>query len=342
MEESQRRKYRRHVARDTSAELSLLQNLRNQEPILKTIRTVLLHSEEAPRLLESEIATPSNANEINSDQINCFQSNWDKYSSEPNSSGNTANDSDESESDGNDHSESEDHDSDEETISFMVQLAKLCVDHQLTHTCVNAILKLVKKHQCFHEFPKDARTLLKTPRQSGTEMMEPGEYIHFGITRHLNREFCKPDNDTHVVILQVSTDGIPITRSTNAQFWPIMGCAINLSRKPFVIGVYCGTNKPKNNQTFLQKTLDELKDLLLNSFMVNNNVRVEVFLHSFIADAPARAFITATKGHSGYFSCLKCKIEGEYYKNRVIFVTINCPVRTNEMFRLKTQEEHHI
>ncbi|CAG7829363.1 unnamed protein product [Allacma fusca] len=119
MEESQQRKYRRQVDRETSAELSLLKSLRNQEPILKTTRPVLLHSKETTRLPESEIATHSNANEINSDQSHCFQSNWGKYSPEPNSSDKTTSDSDESESDGNDHSESEDHDSDEERISFI-------------------------------------------------------------------------------------------------------------------------------------------------------------------------------------------------------------------------------
>ncbi|KAJ8978092.1 hypothetical protein NQ317_018958 [Molorchus minor] len=46
--------------------------------------------------------------------------------------------------------------------------------------------------------------------------------------------------------------------------------------------------------------------------------------------------------HSGYASCTKCKIEGDYICNRICFIEIDTNnLRTDQDFRLKVQEGHH-
>jgi len=61
-----------------------------------------------------------------------------------------------------------------------------------------------------------------------------------------------------------------------------------------------------------------------------------------VCDAPARAFLLNTKGHTGYFACTKCSIEGEYYQHRMTFEGSSNQTRTDESFRLQLNEEHHL
>lgn len=76
-----------------------------------------------------------------------------------------------------------------------------------------------------------------------------------------------------------------------------------------------------------------------NGVLYNGKI-CKVSIAGIVCDDPARAFITYTKSHSGYFSCHKCTQEGEYV-NSVIFLELKFTLRTNESFRTKEQEEHH-
>lgn len=68
---------------------------------------------------------------------------------------------------------------------------------------------------------------------------------------------------TYKLSLQFSIDGIPISKSTGQQFWPILGYAIELD-KVFEIGIYCGSEKPKSAQDFLKLFVTELRELCAN------------------------------------------------------------------------------
>lgn len=59
-----------------------------------------------------------------------------------------------------------------------------------------------------------------------------------------------------------------------------------------------------------------------------------------INDAPAKAYITCIKTHSGNFSCGKCIQEGDYVDKRIIFLELRTSLRTNEAFRRRIHEEH--
>lgn len=65
-------------------------------------------------------------------------------------------------------------------------------------------------------------------------------------------------------------------------------------------------------------------------------------LKMILCDAPAKAYILSIKGHSGYFSCNKCLLEGDYIEGRVCFPNLNFVERTDQDFLNKIQEEHHI
>lgn len=65
-------------------------------------------------------------------------------------------------------------------------------------------------------------------------------------------------------------------------------------------------------------------------------------IYLIIADAPAKSFILNTKGHTGYFSCSKCEIEGEYIKNRIRFPDMKNFLRTDYCFSNHSNEEYHL
>lgn len=96
-------------------------------------------------------------------------------------------------------------------------------------------------------------------------------------------------------------DGIPLFKSNKSQLWPILGLVKNFRSVPFVTSIFCGISKPKPLNVFLSNFINELNDLLKNRFNLNGN-HFKIKIHSFVCDAPARAYLKCTKTHSGYSS----------------------------------------
>ena len=57
---------------------------------------------------------------------------------------------------------------------------------------------------------------------------------------------------------------------------------------------------------------------------------------SLICDAPAKLFVTLSKGHAGYDSCMKCEIyekgprTGDYSTQKPYFPDVDCTERTDD------------
>lgn len=65
-------------------------------------------------------------------------------------------------------------------------------------------------------------------------------------------------------------------------------------------------------------------------------------IQCIICDAPAKSYIKCIKGHTGYYSCSKCCIQGEF-SSKMYFPNIdNLVLRTDAHFRSQQDEEHHI
>lgn len=97
---------------------------------------------------------------------------------------------------------------------------------------------------------------------------------------------------------------------------------------------------PQNIEEYLEKYVNELKDLFHNGYEYEGN-NYEVIIRNYILDAPAMAFIKCCKRHSGYAACQKCTVIGEYNNHRVTFVDLDQPLRTDESFRNREQLQHH-
>lgn len=57
----------------------------------------------------------------------------------------------------------------------------------------------------------------------------------------------------------------------------------------------------------------------------------------FICDAPARAMLQGIVSFSGYFGCAYCRQRGEYYKDRIIFPSITDELRTDEAYKVMSE-----
>ncbi|XP_031350255.1 uncharacterized protein LOC116178316 isoform X1 [Photinus pyralis] len=221
------------------------------------------------------------------------------------------------------------------------QLTEWALKHKISHLALTDLLHVLSMHH--PELPLDSRTLLATPTSTSICQLETGQYCYFGITRSLSKlvSFIKPFDDK--IELSFNVDGIPLFKSSKLQLWPILGLIknTNSSIRPFVISVFCGKNKPKPIDTFLNPFIEELSALLKHGFF-NDNKHFQVNVHCFVCDAPARAYLKGTKSHTGYSACDKCTVHGEYFKNKVIFDSLISQKRTDQSFRQQLDEDHHI
>lgn len=219
------------------------------------------------------------------------------------------------------------------------ELRKWAINNNVKLSSVNELLFLLKRHQCFKELPNSARTLLKTPRTNNIQQLFPGKYCHFPLSNTLNNIVSK-FNLTEIS-LQLNIDGLPISKSSSQQFWPILADIVELPTfGPFVLGLYYGEDKPASSNELLKISIQDL--INCSNITLLNGRTLKVKVHSIVCDAPARSFILNVKGHNGYFGCNKCIVEGEYFDHRVTFPDTDKTLRTNESFRQKTNDDYHL
>lgn len=201
--------------------------------------------------------------------------------------------------------------------SFAERLRQWSLKEHIPHTALTGLLGILRSHHCFSELPSSARALLSTPRVALVEQMEPGQYCHFGLKEGLHASLVLLPYVPDPIVLHINVDGLPLTKSTQDQFWPILCKVANVeASEPFPVGVYYGKSKASHANVFLRKFVHELKEVLKQGFTIANNV-VGVLVGAIICDAPAKSYILGTKAHNGYFSCTKCTTEGEFLQGRV-------------------------
>ncbi len=97
---------------------------------------------------------------------------------------------------------------------------------------MNKLLKILSQCGRFSkgDIPKNARTLLHTPRHVASMEKCGGHLVYFGLQHcimELASQILTAFDDTNVLLLDVNIDGLPIHHihhSNNLSFWPIL-CA---------------------------------------------------------------------------------------------------------------------
>ncbi|CAD6230372.1 GSCOCG00012171001-RA-CDS [Cotesia congregata] len=150
-------------------------------------------------------------------------------------------------------------------------------------------------------FPKNPRTLLKTPKKTIIRSVSPGEYFHYGLQQGLVEQLSNINisNLSTKIQINVHIDGLPISKSSKSQLYPILEGIFPRIATPFVIGIYHGLEKPDKCDKYLEDFINEYKILHTKGFQLNTKT-FYVTIKAVICDSPARAFVKQTKGHNGY------------------------------------------
>ncbi|XP_061519135.1 uncharacterized protein LOC133394125 [Anopheles gambiae] len=214
-----------------------------------------------------------------------------------------------------------------------------------THHSVEMMLEILREKTA-QKFPKDPRTLLKTPRTAtNITNIEGGQYWYNGLQKCIINNFSFRDDeiDVETISINISIDGLPLHKSSSTQFWPILANIHELPDFPVMtVAIFCGPKKPGNLDEFLGPLITELNSLMANGVFVKTR-KIGVKIRAIIADSPARAFIKGVAYFNAKNGCLKCKCVGEFNhdSNTVVFRGINAPLRTDKEFREASQTAHH-
>ncbi|XP_058826044.1 uncharacterized protein LOC131685986 isoform X1 [Topomyia yanbarensis] len=245
-----------------------------------------------------------------------------------------------------DLNESDDNDDTETRDTFVDianKLASWSVTHHISNFAMNDLIGWLKQNY-FPELPRKIETLKRAAYLHNYEIKKMGEgkYVHFGLKNmleiymHLNN--IQPNNSESFV-MYFGIDGVPITKSSRSEFWPIL-----LKLKGFQlilpVGVYHGYGKPRDVHQYLEMFVSDLHDVLQNGIPGKTGLST-VSIGTFVMDAQAKAFIMDIKAPTGTYGCPKCKVRGKKIGPRVVFLNLHAPLRTDEDFLEITDPHHH-
>ncbi|XP_065642187.1 uncharacterized protein LOC136073859 [Hydra vulgaris] len=139
---------------------------------------------------------------------------------------------------------------------------------------------------------------------------------------------CNIDSQNTELSVAVNVNGLPLFKSSNLQLWPILGLIENYI---FIIALFCRNGKPTCLDDFIYDFIKEFL-FLSNEGLYYDNKKINVKHKAFIYDAPSRCFLKCIQGHTGYYSCERCQIQGLYEDHRVVFIddNLSTPSSTEE------------
>jgi len=155
------------------------------------------------------------------------------------------------------------------------------VKYNICHNACNALLKILQEHTLCNFF-KDARSLLKTPRQTEILKICGGKFFCWSLSDIIANMLLK--YDTKHIDLLFNIDGLPLSKSSNASLWPIL-CSNTMHNDVYIVGTYFGDKKPENSNIFLQPLINDLINLINESYFHNNIIKINLF--GLIYNTPA-------------------------------------------------------
>lgn len=148
-------------------------------------------------------------------------------------------------------------------IPLVSKLSKWAIEENITLSALKNLLPILRDIPGCGNLPKDPRTVMKTPSSIVVSTLASGTYYYFGIEKTLNL-FCTNNKidiqENEDFLLAVNIDGLPLSKSSNSSFWPIL-CYVKsikaLKKQVFLIALYHGSEKPKPTDAFLQDFVNE-------------------------------------------------------------------------------------
>lgn len=99
-------------------------------------------------------------------------------------------------------------------------LKRWAIEYGITRRALSALLKILISAG-FLFLPSDSRTLLKTPRTLPVIDLCGGKYWHGGLRKNIERLFSGIKRNI-AINLSFNIDGLPLFKSSNITFWPIL------------------------------------------------------------------------------------------------------------------------
>ena len=232
---------------------------------------------------------------------------------------------------------------DSNNISIKEDIASwILTEKHVPKTAISTLLRILHKHH--KTLPLSVSTLLPPPRLRFNQM-QGGEYVHLPnwIPSLKNLISIEPSNKS--IHLLINIDGLPLFQnSPNFKVYPILISILGIKSRPICVGIYC-TNKNMNREMpppnlFLADFLNDLAYLNEQGIEVHGAKFVIEHFGTYICDAPARSSLKLIKSHSGYNSCERCDIKGEYHDGKVCFLGKGNR-RTDDSFKNQIDKMHH-
>lgn len=183
-------------------------------------------------------------------------------------------------------------------------------------------------------------------------------YRYFGIANGFALRMCqKIFKDTTIRVI-ANVDGLPLFRNSKQEFWPILVRVFHreLQCKPFLVALRVGDSKPASANDYLEDFVSEVEYLTINGLTISStNYNFELI--AIAADTPARAFLKACKGHTGFYACERCETRGisvlvdkksvkknpaNEQRQKRIYPEINAKRKTAQSFAEQAIPEHHL
>lgn len=228
-------------------------------------------------------------------------------------------------------------------VSLKERLHMWAIESNLAQKYLTTLLRILRD-EGYNELPSDSRTFLKTPKKTLIYECGRGHYFHYGLKKALQDKLKYYTNINHInnIEINLNIDGLPLAKSSRSQLWPILGQIYNIGNtEPFLIGAYHGYQKLTDAQDLLHDFCEEYRVLHTEGFLFQNQ-RYFITIRAVICDAPAKSFVTGTKGHNAYFGCGKCFCEGDHLNHRMLFLNENALLRTDSNFRNRENDDHHV
>ena len=245
-------------------------------------------------------------------------------------------------------------------ISLEAQLFDFMCDHHITHSSMRALLSILNRELPFRELPANPRTLMNRyvkNNELASIVHETENFAYIGISNaflYLYAEKKHLLDEVTTIKIALNFDGLPTSKSSTKEVWPILMSTDVCPDLVHVLGVYYDDVKP-NCEQLLRDLVNELGPLLNVGFTFPDKKVKTVLIEFIVCDLPAVSLVKSIKGHTGYASCPKCTVYGQWLRSRMTFIPvvhnalilegqIDVPpvaFRTNESFREQSDKEHH-
>ena len=243
-------------------------------------------------------------------------------------------------------------DSDAE-LTFCDEIRTWALSENVTQQALSTLLPTLRKYLPSENIPLKPKTLFRSVgKKVSIIKIGTGQYSYFGVQHAIEQKdrssvkICKlPNlpsfsgfNASKILTITVVIDGLPISRSSRKQFWPLLVKvyqSVNLT--PAVVALWFGKEKP-SVEHFLDPFISECK-LLEETGVRVDGILYDLRISCVVADAPARSFLKCIVSHNGHFGCERCNQRG-VWKQRLLFKRLDAEERTDTSFVAKSQPGH--